>query len=55
MVFRARAKLAGTTWGLDEDLTPLQPQFLEARKTGKRPRWKGDELFVDGCPVRPST
>jgi len=55
MVFRARAKLAGTAWGLDEDLTPLQPQFLEARKAGKRPRWKGDELFVDGCPVRPST
>jgi hypothetical protein len=25
-VFRARAKLAGTTWGLDEDLTPLQEQ-----------------------------
>ena len=62
-VFRARAKLAGTTWGLDEDLTPvqqqqrkaLQPQFQEARKAGKRPRWKGGELFVDGRPVRPST
>jgi hypothetical protein len=25
-VFRARAKLAGTAWGLDEDLTPLQQQ-----------------------------
>jgi hypothetical protein len=23
-VFRARAKLAGTVWGVDEDLTPLQ-------------------------------
>jgi hypothetical protein len=54
-VFRARAKLAGTAWGLDEDLTLLQPQFLEARKAGKRPRWKGGELFVDGRPVRPST
>ncbi|CAM6031598.1 unnamed protein product, partial [Sphagnum compactum] len=49
-VFRARAKLAGTAWGLDEDLTPLQPQFLEARKAGKRPRWKGGELFMDGRP-----
>jgi hypothetical protein len=62
-VFRARAKLAGTAWGLDEDLTPLQqqqrkalqPQFLEARKAGKRPQWKGGELFVDGHPVRLST
>jgi hypothetical protein len=62
-VFRARAKLAGTAWGLDEDLTPLQqqqrkalqPQFLEARKAGKRPRWKGGELFVDGHLVRLST
>ncbi len=61
-VFRARAKLAGTAWGLDEDLTPLQqqrkvlqPQFLEARKAGKQPRWKGCELFVDGRSVRPST
>ncbi len=25
-VFRARAKLAGTAWGLDEDLTSLQQQ-----------------------------
>jgi len=54
-VFRARAKLAGTAWGLDKDLTLLQPQFLEARKAGKRPWWKGSELFVDGRPVRPST
>jgi hypothetical protein len=54
-VFRARAKLTGMAWGLDEDLTPLQPQFLEVRKVGKRPRWKGDKLFVDGRPVRPST
>jgi len=54
-VFRARAKLAGTAWGFDEDLTPLQPQFLEVRKAGKRPWWKGGELFVDGRPVRPST
>ncbi len=55
VVFRARDKLAGTAWGLDEDLTPLQPQFLEAHKVGKRPRWKGDELFMDGRLVRPST
>jgi hypothetical protein len=54
-VFKARAKLVGTAWGLNEDLTPLQPQFLEARKAGKQPRWKGDELFVDGRLVRPST
>jgi hypothetical protein len=54
-VFRARAKLAGTAWGLEEDFTPLQPQFLEARKAGKRPWWKGGELFVDGRSVRPST
>ncbi len=54
-VFRATTKLAGMTWGFDEDLTPLQPQFLEARKAGKRLRWKGGELFVDGRPVRPST
>jgi hypothetical protein len=62
-IFRARAKLAGTAWGLDKDLTPLQqqqrkalqPQFLEARKVGKRPRWKGDELFMDGRLMRPST
>jgi hypothetical protein len=55
VIFKARAKLAGTAWGLDEDLTPLQPQFLEARKAGKRPGWKGNELFVDGRPMRPST
>ncbi len=54
-VFRARAKLAGTAWGLDEDLTPQQPQFLEARKASKWPWWKGGELFVDGRSVRPST
>ncbi len=62
-VSRAKAKLAGTAWGLNEELTPLQqqqskalqPQFLEMRKAGKRPRWKGGELFVDGHPVRPST
>ncbi len=36
-VFRARAKLARMAWGLDEDLTLLQPQFLEARNAGKRP------------------
>jgi len=29
-VFRARAKLAGTAWGLDEDLTPLQQQQRKA-------------------------
>ncbi len=54
-IFRARAKLAETAWGFNEDLTPLQPQFLEARKVGKQPRWKGNEFFVDGRPVRPST
>ncbi len=37
VVFRARAKLARMAWGLNEDLTLLQPQFLEARKAGKRP------------------
>ncbi|CAK9876432.1 unnamed protein product [Sphagnum jensenii] len=43
--------MAGTAWSFDEDLTPLQPQFLEVRKAGKQPRWKGDELFVDGCSI----
>ncbi|CAK9860952.1 unnamed protein product [Sphagnum jensenii] len=58
-VFKARKHLAGTKWGLDDDLTPLQqsqrkalqPQWLDA----KRLRWKGDELFVDGHPVKPTT
>jgi hypothetical protein len=62
-VFKARKHLAGTKWGLDDDLTPLQqsqrkalqPQWLEARKAGKRLRWKGGELFVDGHPVKPTT
>ena len=62
-VFRARKGLAGTFWGLDDDLTPLQqsqrkalqPQWLEARKAGKRPHWRGGELFVDGLAVKPST
>jgi len=62
-VFKARKHLAGTKWGLDDDLTPLQQsqqkalqlQWLEARKAGKRLRWKGGELFVDGHPVKPTT
>jgi hypothetical protein len=62
-IFKARKHLAGTNWGLDDDLTPLQqsqrkalqPQWLEAHKAGKRLRWKGDELFVDGHPVKPTT
>jgi hypothetical protein len=53
----------GTKWGLDDDLTSLQqsqrkalqPHWLEARKAGKRMRWKGGELFVDNHPVKPTT
>jgi hypothetical protein len=54
-VFKAKAKLAEMAWGLDEDLTPLQLQFLEAHKAGKRSRWKGGKLFMDGRLLRPST
>ncbi len=62
-VFKVCKHLAGTKCGLDDDLTPLQqsqrkalqPQWLEARKAGKRLRWKGDELFVDGHSVKPTT
>jgi broad specificity phosphatase PhoE len=43
-VFRARAKLAGTAWGLDEDLTPLQQQ---QRKALQPQFWKRTRLAND--------
>ena len=53
-MFKVRGKLAGTTIGLDDDLTPLQqkrknaawPAFKEVRAKGVRTQWRAEKLFV---------
>ena len=53
-VFKARGKLAGSTIGIDDDLTPLQqkrknaawPAFKEFRARGVRTQWRAEKLFV---------
>lgn len=58
-VLKSRKRLAGTPYGLDEDLTPLQqkerqalwPKFQEAKAQGKRVTWRGAQLLVEGKPV----
>ncbi len=53
-VFKARGKLAGTTIGLDDDLTILQqqrknatwPAFKDFRSRGVKTQWRAEKLFV---------
>ncbi len=53
-VFKARGKLAGTTIGLDDDLTILQqqrknaawPAFKNFRSRGVKTQWRAEKLFV---------
>lgn len=53
-VFKARGKLAGTTIGLDDDLTTLQqqrknaawPAFKDFKSKGVRTQWRAEKLFV---------
>lgn len=53
-VFKARSKLAGTTIGLDDDLTHLQQKrknaawhaFKEFKARGVRTQWRAEKLFV---------
>ncbi len=60
-VLRARRKLQGTTWGLEEDLTPLQqskksaawPAFMAARKAGRKATWRAERLFIEGAEHKP--
>ena len=53
-VFKARGKLAGTTIGMDDDLTHLQqkhknaawPAFKDFKARGVRTQWRAEKLFV---------
>ena len=53
-VFKARGKLAGTTIGMDDDLTHLQqkrknaawPAFKDFKAKGVRTQWRAEKLFV---------
>lgn len=53
-VFKARAKLAGTPIGMDDDLTRLQQErknaawadFRAFRSQGIRTQWRAEKLFV---------
>ncbi len=53
-IFRARANLAGSNIGLDDDLTPLQqkqksaawPAFKEAKANNQQTRWEAEKLFI---------
>lgn len=54
-VLRAKKRLAGKPWGLDEDLTPQQQAqrkagwtaFKEAKEAGLPAYWKGGDLYVE--------
>jgi hypothetical protein len=59
-VLRARVRLAGSAWGLDEDLTPAQqqlktarwPDFRAAKEAGKKGVFfKGATLFINYKPT----
>lgn len=60
-VLKARRKLQGTRWGLEEDLTPLQqskkraawPAFKEAKAAGKKAYWRAEKLFINDREVQP--
>ena len=54
LAFKARAKLANTSIGMDDDLTRLQQQrknaawadFRALRSQGVRTQWRAEKLFV---------
>jgi hypothetical protein len=61
VALRARSNLKDTKFGLDESLTKLQqetksaawPNFVKAKKEGKRAVWRAEKLFVDGKELPP--
>ena len=61
LFFSRRKELAGTSWGLDEDLTPAQQQqrralwgtFIEKRQEFPGVYWRGGDLNVNHRLWRP--
>ena len=61
LFFSRRKELAGTPWGIDEDLTPAQHQqrralwgmFIEKRKEFPGVYWRGGDLYVNHRLWRP--
>jgi hypothetical protein len=60
-VFKNCRKLAGTRISVQEDLPlelrmarrPFIPAYTVYRKRGRRVRWEGDQLLMDGKPLTP--
>ncbi len=60
-VLKARRLLAGTKYGLEEDMTPWQlaqkraawSTFKNAKTAGKKAYWRAEKLFINGVEYHP--